>query len=194
MTNDGRETDVRHPGDRPGIFRKVLGTVEWIEDQVGGLLLLVASLLVFIQIVLRLMDLSLSGLYEIASFCAIWSVFLTAGVGIQRNIHVRVDVLAMISPPKVAFLMNVTSDLLVIIVTAALCYSGYLLIDESLTFGDSTLGIISIPMWIPQLIMPAGGFLMLVHALAHLGSTLEAGTRPASSQAAGDPQSGVMSI
>ena len=58
---------------------------------------------------------------------------------------------------------------------AALVYSGYLLVEESVIFGDSTLGVISIPMWIPQLIMPIGGLLMLVHAIAHLAFNLRVG-------------------
>ena len=155
------------------VFAKALKGVEWIEDQLGGVLLLVAAVLVFVQIVLRACNLSLSGLYEIAAFCALWSVFLTAGVGIQRNIHVRVDVVLMICPPRLAHTLNLISSLLVCSICAVLLYSGYLLVEESLMFGDTTLGMISIPMWIPQLIMPIGGFLMLVHAVAHLVMTAQ---------------------
>jgi len=160
------------------LFRKILKIVEWLEDQLGGVLLLIASMLVFAQIVLRALHLSLSGLYEIAAFCALWSVFLTAGVGIQRNIHVRVDVLLMICPPRVAYALNLISGLLLCLVSAALFYSGWLLVDESLLFGDTTLGMITVPMWIPQLIMPIGGFLMLVHGIAHLVKTFQDGPRP----------------
>src|SRR5690606_5308812 len=119
-------------------FGKVLRCVEWFEDQLGGVLLLLASILVFVQIVLRACNLSLSGLYEIAAFCALWSVFLTAGVGIQQNIHVRVDVLLMMCPPKVAHTLNIISGLFVCLVSGTLLYSGYLLVAESLMFGDST--------------------------------------------------------
>jgi len=158
--------------------RRLLRSIETVAEQFGGLLLLVATVLVTMQIVLRLFGIGVSGLYDIATFCALWSVFLTAGVGIQRNIHVRVDVIVMMCSPGVAFLLNTISSIAVVIMTAILCYSGYVLVDESLLFGDSTLGMISVPMWIPQLIMPVGGGLMLLHGLAHLANILKTGPRP----------------
>lgn len=165
------------------VLGRTIAAAEWVEDLSGGVLLFIAATLVFVQIVLRALGLSFSGLYEIAAFCAVWSVFLTAGVGIQRNIHVRVDVLLMMCPPPIAYALRLLSALLMVGMSAVLCYSGYLLIDESLTFGDRTLGMISIPMWIPQLIMPLGGLLMLVHAVAHLVEVFQAGPRAAGASA-----------
>ncbi|MBV7484620.1 TRAP transporter small permease [Bordetella sp. BOR01] len=159
------------------LLGRALTVVEWIEDLSGGVLLFIAATLVFVQIVLRILGLSFSGLYEIAAFCAVWSVFLTAGVGIQRNVHVRVDVLLMVCPPPIAYVLRLLSALLMVGMSGMLCYSGYLLIAESLTFGDRTLGMISIPMWIPQIIMPLGGVLMLVHSIVHLLDVFHAGPR-----------------
>ncbi|WP_459615816.1 TRAP transporter small permease [Bordetella sp. 2513F-2] len=160
------------------ILHRAVAVTEWIEDMSGGFLLLASAGLVFLQIVLRMLGLSFSGLYEVAAFCVIWSVFLTAGVGIQRNIHVRVDVLLMVCPPVAAYVLRLAGGLLIVAACAMLCYSGYLLVEESITFGDRTLGAVSIPMWIPQLIMPLGGALMLVHAIAHLIEIFRAGPQP----------------
>lgn len=147
----------------------------WVEEQLGGLLLLAAVILVFIQIIIRAFGASLSGLYELATFLVVWAIFMTAGIGIQRNIHVRVDILPLICPPKLALTLQILSTLATAFISLVLCYSGYMLVEESLLFGDRTIGTISIPMWIPQLIMPIGGVLMLFHSIAHLIETLQKG-------------------
>lgn len=151
------------------MISKILRGLEIIEDNCGGLFIIVAVSLVFIQIVLRtVFDFGLSGLYEMASFCMIWSVFLTAGVGIKRNTHVRVDLLLQVVPPRVAFVMEIVIALFIVTVSLALVVSGWLLVHESVIFGDWTLGTMRVPMWLPQLIMPLGGFLMFVHSVGRI--------------------------
>lgn len=140
-----------------------------IEDQIGGLLLLASVSLIFIQIVLRAtIGFGISGVYELATFCMLWSVLITVGLGISRNVHVRVDVLMRIVPARVALVMELLIGVSVGLIGLALVYTGWLLVDESLTFGDSTLGTIRIPMWIPQLIMPISGLLILIHSAIRL--------------------------
>ncbi|MBV6272792.1 TRAP transporter small permease [Alcaligenaceae bacterium CGII-47] len=158
-------------------FHRAMNAIEWLEVELGGLLLMCAAILVTGQIVARNFGISISGIYEIATFCTIWSVFLTAGPGIKRNIHVRVDVLLRILPRPIAFVLDILGMLLVIMLAAVLTYSGILLVDESLAFGDSTLGIIRVPMWIPQIIMPLGGLMMCSHAIRRLAKVICSGAR-----------------
>jgi len=113
-------------------------------------------------------SIGISGMYEIATFCMIFSVMLTASLGIKQNIHVRIDILSKIVPPSVAFALELVAMAIVLIVAAYLTYSGLLLVDESLLLGDSTLGVIRVPMWIPQLIMPIGGLLMTLRAIERI--------------------------
>jgi C4-dicarboxylate transporter, DctQ subunit len=156
-----------------------LRVLAFIEEQLGGLLLIIAVALVVFQILLRtVFGFGLSGLYEIATFCVIWSVFLTAGVGIDRNVHVRVDILLRLVPAGIAFALEVAICLLMLGIAVALAATGWLLVEESLAFGDSTLGRIRIPMWIPQLIMPLGGLLMLVHGTKRLVGLFRGTVRP----------------
>ena len=143
----------------------------FFEDQIGGILLAISVFLITAQIILRsVFGYGISGIYEIATFCVVWSVFLTAGLGIKRNVHVRVDVVMRMMPAKVAFMMEMIVCAILGIIGVALIYSGWLLVEESLVFRDSTLGTIRIPMWIPQLIVPIGGLLILGHTF---GRTIE---------------------
>lgn len=150
-------------------FRRAIDLWDKFEAQIGGLFLLVSVLLIFAIIVLRsVFSIGISGMYEIATFCMIFSVMLTASLGIKQNIHVRIDILSKVVPPSVAFALELVAMAIVLIVAAYLTYSGLLLVDESLLLGDSTLGVIRVPMWIPQLIMPVGGLLMTLRAIERL--------------------------
>ena len=118
--------------------RRLLNLWDQFEAQVGGLFLFISVLLVFLLIVLRSLSIGVSGLYEIATFCMIFSVMLTASLGIKRNIHVRIDILSNVVPATVGFALEIGAMLIVLIVAAYLSYSGYLLVEESLLLGDST--------------------------------------------------------
>lgn len=147
----------------------VLGLWDRLEEQVGGLFLLAAVLLVFAQIVLRAgFGIGVSGIYEMAAFCSTFSVFLTASLGVKRNIHIRVDLISNLVPRPAALMLEVIVQTLMLAVSLGLLYSGYLLILESLMLGDSTTGTIEVPMWIPQLIMPIAGLLLTLRTLQRL--------------------------
>ncbi|WP_046866753.1 TRAP transporter small permease [Microvirga massiliensis] len=158
---------------------------DWFETQVGGLFLFVSVLLVFLQIVLRsVFSIGISGLYEMATFCVIFSVMLTASLGIKRNIHVRIDILSNIVPANVALVLELIAMTIILVVSVYLTYSGFLLIEESLLLGDSTLGTVQVPMWIPQLIMPIGGLLMSLRTIERLHFIISAGSRSTQDAAA----------
>ena len=103
--------------------RRLLNLWDQFEAQVGGLFLFISVLLVFLLIVLRSLSIGVSGLYEIATFCMIFSVMLTASLGIKRNIHVRIDILSNVVPATVGFALEIGAMLIVLIVAAYLSYS-----------------------------------------------------------------------
>lgn len=136
------------------------------EEQAGGLFLLLAVLLVFGQIVARaVFSVGISGLYELATYCAIYSVFLTSSIAIKNNVHIRIDLLANVIKPQHAFWLELLVMTLVALVSAALCWSGVLLVQESWMLGDRTIGTISMAVWVIQLILPLAGALMCLRAV-----------------------------
>lgn len=139
------------------------------EEQAGGIFLLLAVLLVFGQIVARsVFDFGVSGLYELATYCAIYSVFLTSSVAIKNNIHIRIDLLANVVSQRRAFWLEIVAMFIVAVVSGALCWSGVLLVKESHMLGETTIGTISMAVWMIQLILPIAGALMLLRSLQRL--------------------------
>lgn len=149
-----------------------------LEMFLGGLFLTASVLLIFTEIITRtFFRHSTIGVFEIASFCVIWSVFFTASIAVKKNTHVRVDILPNLLPRRGAVLLDLVGTALVIAFAAYLTYSGIVLVQESYLIGEVTMTTLRTPLWIPQLVMPIGGFLltvrllqralMLVHAFRH---------------------------
>lgn len=149
---------------------------DFFEEQAGGLFLLLAVLLVFGQIVSRsVFGLGVSGLYELATYCAVCSVFLTSSLAIKNNVHIRIDILANMVSPRKAYWLELVVMLVLLVVSAAIAWSGYLVVDESLMLGERTIGTIELPVWALQLILPLAGGLMVLRTLQRLSSLLRRG-------------------
>lgn len=149
---------------------------DFFEEQAGGLFLLLAVLLVFGQIVSRsVFGLGLSGLYELATYCAVCSVFLTSSLAIKNNVHIRIDILANMVSPRKAFWLELVVVIVLLAVSAAIAWSGVLLVDESLMLGDRTIGTIELPVWAMQLILPLAGGLMVLRTLQRFWTLVRRG-------------------
>jgi TRAP-type C4-dicarboxylate transport system permease small subunit len=90
---------------------------------------------------------------ETATFAQIWMVLLAAGLAMQQNLHVNVDVLSNVVPET----MRRT-----LIVVVAIACSGFLLLAfiGSLALIDigriQSSPVLQVPMWIPYLSLPVG--------------------------------------
>lgn len=150
-------------------LRKLGGVWDRFETLIGGLFLTLAVFIVVAEIIGRnLFEYSMVGADEIASYAVIWSVFFTASIGVKRNIHVRIDVLFFLVPPAVARYIDALGTLISLAFTSYLTYSGWALMQESIMFGEMTMTMLRLPLWIPQAILPIGGFLLSVRLLQRL--------------------------
>ncbi|MCD8516831.1 MAG: TRAP transporter small permease [Burkholderiaceae bacterium] len=151
------------------LLQKVGKVWDKVEMAVGGLFLTLAVFIVAIEIIGRnLFEYSMIGADEIASFAVIWSVFFTASIGVKRNIHVRIDVLFYLVPPRIARAIDMLGTAISIFFTGYLTYSGWALMQESIMFGEVTMTMLRLPLWIPQAILPIGGFLLSVRLAQRL--------------------------
>lgn len=146
-----------------------------VELMIGGLFLTLSVVLIVTEIAGRsLFGSSMVGSDEIASFAVIWSVFFTASIAVKRNMHVRIDIIFTVVPATVARWLDCFGTTLSFLFAAYLMYSGAFLAYESWFFGEITMTMLRLPLWIPQLILPIGGFLLAVRLLQRLVHVLRA--------------------
>jgi C4-dicarboxylate transporter DctQ subunit len=144
-----------------------------VELFIGGLFLSLSVILVVGEILSRhLLSYSMVGSDEIAAYAVIWSVFFTASMAVKKNLHVRIDVIFTIVPPWIAKYIDAVGTALSILFTAYLTWSGFALVEESWMLGEVTMTMLRLPLWIPHLIVPIGGFLLTVRLLQRLVTLL----------------------
>src|SRR5690606_31352257 len=80
----------------------------------------------------------------------------------------RIDIIFNVVPPFVARWLDLFGTTLSFLFAAYLMYSGAYLAYESWFFGEMTMTMLRLPLWIPQLILPIGGFLLAVRLLQRL--------------------------
>ncbi len=151
-------------------MNKLIHTVNEYWDKfelfVGGIFLTLAVFVSVLEIVLRsLFATSMVGADEIAAFAVIWSVFFTASLAVKRNIHVRIDVIFVLLPRSIGRWVDVTGTLLSAVFTVYLIFAGLKLVEESYMLGEITLTMLKLPLWIPHLIIPIGGFLLTIRLI-----------------------------
>ena len=140
-----------------------------VELMIGGLFLTLSVLLIVAEIFGRsLLGVSMVGADEIASFAVIWSVFFTASIAVKRNLHVRIDIVLTMAPPAVGRVLDMFGTVMSLLFAGYLTYSGAVLVYYSWFYGEMTMTMLRLPLWIPQLIMPIGGFLLTVRLLQRL--------------------------
>lgn len=151
-------------------MNKLIHTVNEYWDKfelfVGGIFLTLAVFVSVLEIVLRsLFATSMVGADEIAAFAVIWSVFFTASLAVKRNIHVKIDVIFVLLPRSIGRWVDVTGTLLSAVFTVYLIFAGLKLVEESYMLGEITLTMLKLPLWIPHLIIPIGGFLLTIRLI-----------------------------
>lgn len=140
-----------------------------IETFVGGLFLTASVVLVVMEIIgRRLFSVSMVGADEVAAFAVIWSVFFTASLAVKKNMHVRIDVIFTLVPPRLGRYLEVFGTFLSLMFTSYLTYSGCTLVWESWVLGEVTMTMLRLPLWVPHLIMPVGGFLLSARLVQRL--------------------------
>jgi TRAP-type C4-dicarboxylate transport system permease small subunit len=97
----------------------------------------------------------------------IWAGFLGAAIATHEERHISIDALTKFFSPKLKALTQILTSLFAVIVC-------YYLADAALVFlrdekGAGSEFVLSIPLWIAILIIPAGYALMALHFVVKIG-------------------------
>lgn len=102
---------------------------------------------------------------EVALLMFGWIVMLMIAVGIREHIHVRVDALVAVLPPRPAAILDRAIHGIVACIAAYLLWAGY---DYFSEMRGSTSNAIRYPMELLYLSPPVSGLLMLLFAVENV--------------------------
>lgn len=148
----------------PGLLKKI---DEKFEETLMGLFLVAISCIILLQIVMRLMKMSLSWPEELARYMYVWSVFLSLACTVRNRTALRVDLVIHLFPEK---LKKVAETLLPLLDAAFFLtlFHHSLRVITAVKMSNQTSPALEIPMYLVYLIVPAGFFLAGLRALQQL--------------------------
>lgn len=146
-------------------MRKPLHFVIDLSGIAAGLLMIAMVVMMFSSIVLRQFGILLPGTEDIATFSMVGLAFLGLPSVYIAGMHIRVESVYMRLSDQKKRNMNVFCTGLGIQVCSILIYLSGVLTWDSYRFGDTSFGLLSIPLWIPQLPIPLGLSLMALAML-----------------------------
>jgi len=140
---------------------------EHLEGVVLGSLLIGISFIILLQIVMRLMKMSLPWPEELARYFYVWSVFLSLAFTIRTRNILRVDLLVGFLPLKAQKLIEIITQLVngVFFSTLAL-YS--IKVIHFVKISRQTSPALEIPMYMVYMIVPAGFALAAYRSLQQI--------------------------
>lgn len=133
-----------------------------LEDVIASSLLIITSLLVFTQVVLRYgFNYSISWSEEISRMMIAWFIFIGSSMAVKDNAHVSMDILDSIISGRLKILVGIIVDIINIIFCTIIITAGIGMIKNAIAIGSMATSI-NIPLYIPYASVPVGVSLMLI--------------------------------
>ena len=109
-----------------------------IFDLIGGIGMIGAVLVMVANILLRLVNLSVPGTYEMVGYFSLIFASACIPICLIERAHITVDVLTMRLPAVPYRVLELISGVLDILSYAVLAYAGYLLAFKKITSGEAS--------------------------------------------------------
>ena len=149
-------------------MKKVLQILNKIEENSASSLLIITSLLVFVQVILRKgFNYSISWSEEVSRMMIAWFIFIGSNMAVKENAHVSMDVLASILTGRVKIVIEIMVNIVNIIFCIVMINAGIGMIKSAIEIGSMATSV-RIPLYIPYASVPVGISLMLLRYIVIL--------------------------
>lgn len=144
------------------VLAKVESFITRAEEYAVGIGVLATVVLIFIDICMRhLMDQSLVWAEELVRYIIIWVTFLGGNLAVQKNVHVKMDIIHIKAPKKVAKVVVSITYVICIIGCVFLTYVGAKLTGQVLKLGQVSSAMPWFKMWMVNLCVPIFGVIAI---------------------------------
>jgi C4-dicarboxylate transporter DctQ subunit len=145
-----------------GVLAQADRALCWAETTFVGGALAFASLLLFVNVVLRYWFLApISWAEELTLYIMVWIVFVGSSVAIRTRGHIAIDLLPLVLSPAGRHRLALAIALVILVFLAVFFYysGGHTLRVRS---SGQVTPVMQAPMWLAYLAMPAGSALMFL--------------------------------
>ncbi|MGM0904087.1 MAG: TRAP transporter small permease [Bacillota bacterium] len=139
--------------------------IRWLDDHIEKVFLVFFSVImvavIFLQVVMRQLDHSLSWSEELARYCFIWLIYIGISFGVKEQKHVKIDALLVFLNKKGQALLHFIANLFFMAFALYVLIFGYELANQLLQFGQKSPAN-QIPMGFVYMATPFGMGLTLI--------------------------------
>lgn len=156
-------------------MRRLLDRIYRLCDWLAALSVLVLTVLVVVQILGRLAGIAIPGAHEAAAFLLAASIYLALAYTLVVNGHIRVTLILERLGPKALWWTELWCHIFAIYMIGYLAIFSALLAWRSWLGGETSEGLVAIPLFIPQIAMAVGVALFAVRLVDQLIQLLRFG-------------------
>lgn len=153
-------------------MRQILDRLYAVSAILAVVGLFLVGALTLSQIVARLVGTFVPSATDFAGFSMGASAFLGLAYTLRQNGHIRVRLVIERLPPHSRRYVEIASLLIGNAMVGYFAYFTCWLLWQTYVFGEYTLGIITIPKWIPMVAMPVGVVILFIAFVEELVSVL----------------------
>jgi TRAP-type C4-dicarboxylate transport system permease small subunit len=147
---------------------RALDWVFHIAGVLSAILLAAIAVLTFVQIVGRSLGYLVSTGTEFAGFCMAASIFLALAWTLRSGGHIRVSLFVQKLGPGPRRVVEIWCLAAAALAVGLFAYSAVMMTWDSYRFGDVSVGMIPVPLWLPQTAMAVGVALLEVAIIEQL--------------------------
>lgn len=145
--------------------------LKWLDNSLEEILLVFFSsvmvAVIFLQVVMRQLNSSLSWSEELARYCFIWLVYIGISYGVKKDRHIKVDVALLLLKDRGKIILTIIANLLFIMFAIFVIRYGYDIASQLLVFGQKSPAN-QIPMGLVYMATPIGMGLTLIRLIQNL--------------------------
>ncbi|HET8802305.1 MAG TPA: TRAP transporter small permease subunit [Marinobacter sp.] len=158
-------------------MRRFLDSMYRFGGYISALQLVVIMTMVVLQVLGRLLDaallglgmdslgLQVPGLAELAGFLLLGATFTGLAYTLTVGGHIRVDLLHRTLPASAQRVLDILVTAIALAITGYGTWFSVLLAYDSYDFGDLSIGMVPVPLWLPQAVMVVGLAWLLIALL-----------------------------
>jgi TRAP-type C4-dicarboxylate transport system permease small subunit len=146
-------------------MRRTLDALYTAAALMGAGFIVAIGALMTAQVVGRELGMQVKGADDLTAWSVVAAGFLPLAHTYRHAGHIRVSILIEMSKGRLRRIMELAVMCTALFFVGFLTWSGFDMIRDSIRFDDMSQGMITIPIWIPQISIPIGSLILCIAIL-----------------------------
>lgn len=156
-----------------GVVKKILDAIAEIVGYVSAVVMVILVVSITLGIVMRTWNMDNTWTYDVDLFALIWLAFVGAAYTHMRGHHVTSGLSPELLFPRQKMLFTVIRFIIIVGFLAVFTVSGWAQFMNSVVTHETTIDVMSWPVWVATLALPVGTFLWLLAEVRALLASLK---------------------